>query len=160
MEPIQFTVYGHPEPGGSKRAFVHPHTRRIIVTDANRNAAPWKGIVAAAAAQAINQPLLTGPVHVTMNFYRPRLASHFGTGRNSGTLKATAPAFPTARPDVLKLARAVEDALTGIVWHDDAQIVQEILGKHWGEPARVEVTIISLTASSDPVADKQLALVA
>jgi len=38
--------------------------------------------------------------------------------------------------------RAVEDALKGVVYVDDAQIVSELLDKRWGEPARVEVVII------------------
>ena len=45
---------------------------------------------------------------------------------------------------MLKLARAVEDALTGIVWRDDAQIVDEQLSKVYGEPARVEVDVAEL----------------
>lgn len=39
-------------------------------------------------------------------------------------------------PDVLKLARGVEDALTGIVWRDDAQIVNESLSKVVVAPPR------------------------
>jgi Holliday junction resolvase RusA-like endonuclease len=45
------------------------------------------------------------------------------------------------RPDVLKLARAAEDALTGIVWRDDSQIVHETLAKVYGEPERLEVAV-------------------
>jgi Holliday junction resolvase RusA-like endonuclease len=56
-------------------------------------------------------------------------------------LKGSAPEWPVARPDALKLARAAEDALTGIVWADDAQIVVERLGKVFGprEGCRVRV---------------------
>jgi Holliday junction resolvase RusA-like endonuclease len=42
---------------------------------------------------------------------------------------------------VLKLARAVEDALTGVVWRDDAEIVAEGLAKLYGTPERVEISI-------------------
>jgi Holliday junction resolvase RusA-like endonuclease len=59
-------------------------------------------------------------------------------------LRASAPRYPTGRPDVLKLARACEDALTGVIWRDDAQIVVERLYKDWGEPARVLVEIEQL----------------
>ena len=48
---------------------------------------------------------------------------------------------PTSKPDVLKLARLVEDALTGVLFIDDAQIITELIEKHWGEPARVEVRV-------------------
>jgi Holliday junction resolvase RusA-like endonuclease len=48
---------------------------------------------------------------------------------------------------VLKLARAVEDALTGVLWRDDAQIAIEQLSKHYAErdePERVRVRVEAL----------------
>jgi Holliday junction resolvase RusA-like endonuclease len=35
----------------------------------------------------------------------------------------------------------VEDALSGVTYRDDAQIVDERLRKHFGEPARVVITL-------------------
>ena len=61
--------------------------------------------------------------------------------QHSDLLRPAAPKHPTTRPDVLKLARAIEDSLTGVLWHDDSQIVSEHLRKHYGEPARVVVTV-------------------
>src|SRR5207244_637695 len=90
--------------------------------------------VAQVAAENFTQDPLTGPVVIHFTFYRQRPAAHYGTGRNSGTLKASAPVYPTTRPDALKLARGVEDALTGIVYRDDAQIVEERLFKRYGRP--------------------------
>ena len=54
------------------------------------------------------------------------------------------PPFPTARPDLLKLARAVEDAIQSVVYRNDSQIVDEVLHKRYGEPARVEVVLVEL----------------
>jgi Holliday junction resolvase RusA-like endonuclease len=139
---LSFTVLGEAAPAGSKRAFRNPHSGRIMVTDASKGSKPWKAEVKAAAAGAFNGGgLLTGPLRLDLVFYKPRPAAHFGTGRNAGTLKASAPPFPATRPDVLKLARGVEDALTGIVWRDDAQIVVEHLEKRYGSPARCEVRV-------------------
>ncbi|MEA2495595.1 MAG: hypothetical protein QOJ29_3506 [Thermoleophilaceae bacterium] len=134
-----------PAPAGSKRAFQHPRTGRIMVTDASKGSKPWQAEVRAAAAARFNGGgLITTPVRVEFVFYKPRPAGHYGTGRNAGTLKGSAPPFPATRPDVLKLARGVEDALTGIVWRDDAQIVSEHLEKRYGAPARCEVTVWSV----------------
>lgn len=140
---VEFAVLGTPQPAGSKRAFVNPKTNRAIVTDDNRKAKPWQAEIKAAAREALpeNFELLRGPVWVTFYFHRERPKSHYGTGRNSWRVKDSAPPFPTTRPDALKLARAVEDALTGIVWADDSQIVVEHLVKVWGSPARVEIKI-------------------
>ena len=141
MPRFRFTVYGDVEPAGSKRAFVHPGSGRAIVTDANKKAKAWKGRVAQVAGENFNGELLTGPLDVCFTFYRPRLASHYGTGRNAGSLKESAPAYPITRPDALKLARGCEDALSGVVYRDDSQIVDEVLRKRWGSPARVEIEI-------------------
>lgn len=141
---LRFAVVGVAKPGGSKRAFAHPSTGRIIVTEDSKNK-PWRQEVAGAGAVAMGErDLFLGALAVTFTFVRPRPRGHFGTGRNAGLVKATAPAFPTTRPDVLKLARAAEDALTGIVWRDDSQIVDERLLKVWGAPERLEVVVRAL----------------
>lgn len=142
---IEFTVYGVPATAGSKRAFMPKNgSRPIVVDDSGRKGKEWRSVVQDAALEVFSGPLLDCPLLVRFVFYEPRASGHFGTGRNSGKLKASAPGYPAKRPDVLKLARAVEDALTGIVWKDDARIVDEILAKRYGEPARCEVTITVL----------------
>lgn len=57
--------------------------------------------------------------------------------------------WPTSKPDLLKLARGVEDALTGIVYEDDAQIVFETMRKQWSQIEGVQVRVQEMT-SSDP----------
>ena len=133
---IQFVVHGQPAPAGSKRGF--QRGGRVMVVDANPNSRAWKAVVLDAAAQHMNgQPLLDGPLLLELQFIVPRPKSHFGTNG----LRPSAPAFPTTRPDVLKLARAVEDALAGVCYRDDAQIVTELLAKNYGEPARCIVRL-------------------
>jgi Holliday junction resolvase RusA-like endonuclease len=143
---IEFIVYGTPQPAGSKVGGLRKDGR-VFVRDAAKKSRPWKEDVARAAALAMvrgtspdangNEPLFDGPLSVAMVFFIPRPKGHYG----KRGLRPSAPITPTIRPDVLKLARAVEDACTGVVWRDDAQIVSEFLHKHYGEPARVEVSI-------------------
>lgn len=73
------------------------------------------------------------PVEVTIVATFPRPAHHYGTGRNAGQLKASAPATPHAQaPDADKLARLILDALTNArVVHDDAQVAQLTIEKRW-----------------------------
>jgi Holliday junction resolvase RusA-like endonuclease len=56
-------------------------------------------------------------------------------------LKPNAPKYPTTRPDALKLARAAEDALTGIIWTDDAVTVDLTIKKRYGELPGVNITV-------------------
>jgi Holliday junction resolvase RusA-like endonuclease len=139
-EAVRFTAFGDAKPGGSKKAFAHPQTGRIVVVDDSKNK-PWKKAVASEGLRALEGRMLPlfgeGPLGVEFVFYRQRPQSQL---RANGAVKDNAPAFPTTRPDVLKLARAVEDALTGIIYRDDSQIVEEYLFKRWGEP-RVEVSV-------------------
>lgn len=147
MTPIRFTVYGDAKPAGSKRAFVNPRTGKPIVTDDSGKAGKdWRRNVSAAAAEVAPDELLRGALAVTFLFYRPRPKSHFRTGANAHLLRDSAPRDPITRPDVLKLARAVEDACTGIIWHDDSQIVSEHLYKAYGDSAR---TVVQVEAIED-----------
>ena len=45
--------------------------------------------------------------------------------------------WPAKRPDLDNLAKSVLDALRGLVYHDDAQIVRLDLSKQYGEPGVV-----------------------
>jgi crossover junction endodeoxyribonuclease RusA len=146
---IAFTVHGVAAPAGSKRALPlggKPGGRPIIVDDSKRSR-PWKRDVAKTAAAAMaGRQLLDGPLELQVRFYVPRPKGHFGTGRNAGVVKASAPEFPTVKPDVTKLLRAVEDAMTGVIYRDDAQVVKQVAVKLYGEPARCVVAVAQIAA--------------
>lgn len=135
---ITFFVPGKPEPGGSKRGFVVKG--RAILTDANKNVAGWKQDVKAFAAQTYKGDLLDGALEVQMIFFLERPKSHYRTGKNSHLLRDDAPKYPTSKPDATKLCRSTEDALTGVVWTDDARIVNQLNAKRFGKPG-VKITI-------------------
>jgi Holliday junction resolvase RusA-like endonuclease len=90
-------------------------------------------------------PPLNGPLLLELTFWTPRPKGHYGSGKNAGQVRGSAPRHPTVKPDLLKLARAVEDALSGIVYRDDAQITTEILQKAYGEPARCEIRVVPIS---------------
>lgn len=136
----QLTVYGEPQPAGSKRGFARGGHVQIV--DANPKSRQWKDHVAQTVGETYNGTLHTGPVTLQLHFYRVRPKSHYGTGRNANNVKSSAPHRPTSKPDTLKLARGVEDALTGVVYRDDAQVVSLHLHKWYGDPARVEITVV------------------
>ncbi len=53
---VAITVQGEPAPGGSKNAFLHRATGRIVVTDAGgKRNKDWRKAVAAAAREAIRE---------------------------------------------------------------------------------------------------------
>lgn len=132
---LDFVVIGEARPGGSKRAFV-VKGRAVVTDDAGVTGKAWRRDVQLAALEAMDAAglageLLEGPLAVRMTFYRTRPQRPKPNARD----------YPTTRPDVLKLARAIEDALTGVVWADDAEIVAEGLAKLYGAPERAEISI-------------------
>ncbi len=134
---IAFTVHGEPIPQGSKT-----RTRWGGIREDNPRTKPWRATVAADAALAMNRrPLLAGAVALEAVFTFPRPKAHYGTGRNAGTVKASAPTHHTKTPDLDKLLRALGDALTGIVVRDDSQLSRVTATKVYGKPARVEVRV-------------------
>jgi Holliday junction resolvase RusA-like endonuclease len=145
---IEFFVPGKPQPRGSKRAF--PFKRKngslgVSVSDDNPNSAAWMDAVSAEAArQMAGREPMRGPVYLSIEFVMPRPKGHYGSGKNSGVLKASAPKYHTSKPDRLKLSRAVEDALTAIVYADDAQVVAGGVLKCYGEKPGVRVQVEAL----------------
>lgn len=116
---IHFFVPGIAQPAGSKRALPLGGKLggRSIVVDANRKAKPWKDTVRAVAQEHRPELLLMEPLHVELDFVLPRPGYHY---KKDGSIKPSAPYHHFEKPDALKLARAVEDALTGVIWQDDS----------------------------------------
>ena len=140
---FKLTVYGVPQPAGSKRAFLPKGSQRPVVTDANPAARDWKNTIAREALAAMNgSGLMDGPLFAQFTFFLSRPKSHYGTGRNAGQLKPTfLHMLPIGRPDTTKLIRGAEDALLKIVYFDDSQIVKQMGNKVYGDPPRVEIVI-------------------
>ncbi len=86
------------------------------------------------------------PLYLRLKVYLPRPKSHFGTGRNARKLKKSAPIRPTTKPDLDNLLKHFKDVASGVIWHDDRQIVGYTAGtgKYYTDDGRarweVEVT--------------------
>lgn len=133
----EFTVVGKQATQGSKR-----HVGRGILVDSCKELRPWRAAVAAACAEVYRGPVLRDCAFVLrVRFTRPRPQAHFGSGKNAAKLKPSAPWYWTTKQDLTKLVRPIEDALTGVVWFDDAQIVEHQTSKVWGPRYETHVAI-------------------
>lgn len=156
----KFFVPGLAVPGGSKRAFPirgrDGRTHVTVVDTSGRKGIEWRAAIRHAAHVAHARPPLAGALCLGLIFTLPRPQFH---RRADGTVKAGAPPYPTTRPDVLKLARAVEDACTSILWGDDAQIVHEYVIKQYtdGTPG---VWVIAFPATEEVDAPHRQAVLA
>jgi Holliday junction resolvase RusA-like endonuclease len=139
---ISFFVPGVPKPAGSKKAFYNQKTGRAMITDdSGQPGKDWRSDVKTFAWRHRPESLLTGPVVMNLTFYFARPKGHFGTGRNSHLLKNSAPKHHIIKPDTTKVTRAVEDALTGVIWKDDSQVVDQHIKKRYAETPGVHVEI-------------------
>ena len=126
QEPKMIVVRGKPAPQGSKVS-----TRFGGMREASQFVMPWRNqIVSACIEQQINNgEIIEQPVEIFIDFLFHRPQGHFGTGRNEGNLKPSAPTYPITRStgDIDKLCRSTLDGLSipsgGILLRDDSLVV-------------------------------------
>ena len=134
---LHFTVYGVAQPKGSARAFVPKGWTHAVVTAANPKNKGWQQLVAEAASHALTktpafQMLETSAV-LRVVFFLPR---------PKAIRDKVVP--HTKKPDLDKLVRSVKDALTKVVWQDDALVVEIAARKEYarpGESPRAEISV-------------------
>ena len=124
---VQFNVIGEPKPKGSTRGFVRGG--RVVITNACTTARPWEQAVHWAAREESSQrgqSPITTPVAVDVHFVMPRISSLARKRTNVPHGK---------RPDLDKLTRNTLDALTGVLFIDDAQVARLHVTKRYADPA-------------------------
>ena len=152
---LTITVHGTPAPQGSKRAFRNQHSGRIQQVESSKRVAPWRSDVRDAAFHAVDRLdqhtaalLWEAPLAVRIEFRLPRPKGHWlpaNSRRPEPELHPYAPAHPAGKPDLDKLTRAVLDALTGIVWRDDSQVVHIEAWKHYDGRPGADITVTEAT---------------
>ena len=84
------------------------------------------------------------PINLEVRFYFARLKGHYGTGRNTGNLKDSAPKYHISRPDIDNLCKLIFDSLNKIFWRDDSLICSIKALKLYSENPRTEIYIQTL----------------
>jgi Holliday junction resolvase RusA-like endonuclease len=83
-----------------------------VITSANPRARGWQQLVAEQAQTVAQDGLFQGPVVLTVTFHLPRPQS-----------LPKRQVHHTKKPDLDKLVRNTKDALKGVLYGDDAQVV-------------------------------------
>jgi len=140
------TVYGTAQPQGSKRLIKHQHTGQVLLIDVNqKKLKAWRKEVG--KVMMTNKPAspLDCAVSLDVILYIARPQGHFGTGRNAGQLKPSAPTIAKSGFDTDKILRGLYDAGTGIWWSDDRRIAKVSLTRLYddGRGERVELHVAS-----------------
>ncbi|MEV7684516.1 RusA family crossover junction endodeoxyribonuclease [Streptomyces bungoensis] len=123
---FHITVHGTPAPQGSKN-----RNAAGALYESSAKVKPWREAVKSAALDALAYDEawlpLDEPVRVDVVFTLLRPKHHYGTGRNAGVLKPSAPEHPTGKPDLDKLVRSTQDALTDAGVLRDDSVVTAVL---------------------------------
>lgn len=139
---FRFHVHGIPATQGNHRAFIvrskATGIQRAVVTEGKR-AGPlndWRHAINDEARRARGAAaMIEGPIALELAFYLPRPASAPKTRR-------TWP-IGARSGDLDKYVRAAGDAMTGVLFADDSQIVSLHASKDYGDPG-VTVYVRSL----------------
>jgi len=117
---VVITIPGVPIPEPRKRVAVRAIRGKMIAqvyTPKTAKVVPFKMIAASCAKVTMKRMSpLEGPLKMTVVFVMPRVLTEVWKTKPM-------PRLPHAKkPDIDNLQKSLFDALTGIVWYDDAQI--------------------------------------
>ena len=123
-----FIIEGNPRGQGRPRA-----TRRgnhASVYEAKEDTVYKQNLAAQVVAQRPHFIGVDIPIELSVVCYMLRPKYHFGT---KGIKERFTDVRPLGKPDVSNLLKAIEDALNGIVWHDDSQIIKVTTEKYYAD---------------------------
>lgn len=134
---VTFTVWGRPQQKGSARQIPigGKAGAPMLITSDNKSLKAWEACVRAAAQQVAGDVFFMDAVALEVVFVFPRPKSVSERKRRE----------MTTAPDLSKLVRGVEDAITKVLWTDDALVTRIVAAKTYGPPDRPGHAVITIT---------------
>lgn len=131
-----FTVPGDPVAKGRARAFIrNGHVAHYTPS----NTVAYENTVRTMARQAMaGRDPLAGPVALVVRAAM-RIPGSWSRKRQQAAGLGTV--VPTSRPDLDNLVKAIKDGCNGVVWRDDAQVIELLATKRYGHTPCVHVRI-------------------
>ncbi|MDR0703194.1 MAG: RusA family crossover junction endodeoxyribonuclease [Azoarcus sp.] len=143
-EKVTFTVPGEPQGKGRPRATIRAGHAATYTPEKTRT---YEGVIAVAAQNAMaGRPLFAGACAVDMDILCLVPASWSQKKRAQAL---TGILYPTKKPDVDNVEKAVFDAMNGVVWRDDVQVVDVVKRKRYAETPGVRVAVIEISGQPD-----------
>ena len=126
---LVFTVLGPPATKGSTVSFMGDKGKIVTRTDSTGLASWTQAVGWAARAARIRLVPRPGAVRVSVRFdcVKPPSASQR--------------VYPTVKPDIDKVLRALLDALTGVGYEDDSQVIEVMASKGYAKSAQTVIGI-------------------
>lgn len=123
----RYFISGNPRGQGRPRAYMRG--RHAGVYESREDKINKENIAAQVVAQDPEFFSQGVPVELNIAFYLSRPKAHYNS---KGELKERFTDIrPTVKPDCSNVVKGLEDALNGILWHDDSQIVKLTVLKNY-----------------------------
>lgn len=98
----------------------------------------FKSLLRSLAVHQYARPPLLGALSVSLTFYRPVQRSISKAERER---RLSNQSKPVVKPDTDNYIKSTLDALNGVLWHDDAQIVKITGEKRYSDHPRITVGV-------------------
>lgn len=136
MVKVEFTIKGEPRGKGRPR---FTRTGRVYTPS---ETSQYEALVALGYRNSVRGYKFTSPVRVTIGAY------HKPPKKSKKVVKDMLDwhILPTKKPDVDNIAKIILDALNGVAWDDDTQVVDLLVYKRYEEEPFVKVIIEEIDA--------------
>lgn len=135
---IRFTIPGPAVPQGRPRLTTRGRYPHAYDPQESRKYKLLVRIMAKSAMFEQGAAPLEGPVMLSVQEFRA-IPQSWSRKKREAALEGSI--FPTTKPDMSNIVKGIEDAMNGIVWHDDSQVVITRTMKIYDETPRVEVEV-------------------
>jgi Holliday junction resolvase RusA-like endonuclease len=138
MAKISFVVHGDPVPKARARVVQNKKTGRMYAFTPKKTL-EYEELIRGVASSFRPVELMEGPIVLGLRVYR-RIPKSFSKKKS---LAAEAGQIrPDTRPDMDNYLKAVKDALQGVIWKNDSQIVEyDNMGKYYSFDPRAEIEV-------------------
>lgn len=146
---IEFTVYGEPVAQGRPRFST---AGGFVKAYDPAKSGDYKQFVKLAAREFAPASLLEGPIKMKLVVYRS-MPGYLSKSPKKAAAAEAGEVVPTSKPDIDNYLKGVKDALKGVIWKDDSQVVEVYALKRYSARPRIELKIIELQ-TADPAKKK------
>lgn len=135
---IHFTVPGQPQGKARARTGYNPKVKRVT-SHTPENTVLYENLIKTCYLQnTIGMFNDDESLELRINaFFEPAKS----TSKKKKDQMLAGVIYPTKKPDIDNIAKAVLDALNGIAYHDDRQVIRLAVAKCYSQQARLEIEV-------------------
>jgi Holliday junction resolvase RusA-like endonuclease len=138
---ISFTVYGEPVAQGRPKFTTVGGFARAYDP---KKSSDYKQYIKLAAAEYAPKALWEGALCIVITAYRS-MPGYISKYPVKVAAAERGEILPVSKPDADNYLKGVKDALKGVIWKDDSQVVDAYVGKRYSVKPRIEIIITQIS---------------